>query len=184
VESLLNRGKTKTKKQAVFSPKKSESKPTPAEPHSYEWFITEMKKETQGESPDHSSKEKSSPVEKDSPKEDETEYHTEDVSSQQDGYENFISQFKEEVKSENRHEPLVYGELKIEDEIEATTKIKTLKEKPVIKPESEETTLDPERITQELIHEVASKIAQEIVEKLDKETLDELIRKKIREFGV
>jgi hypothetical protein len=74
--------------------------------------------------------------------------------------------------------------LKIENEIEATTKTKILKEKPVIKPESEETTLDSERITRELIHEVASKIAQEIVEKLDKETLDELIRKKIREFGV
>lgn len=53
-----------------------------------------------------------------------------------------------------------------------------------MKSQDKEVSLDPERITKELIHEVASKVAREVVENLDKETLKNLIRKKIEEFRV
>ncbi|MGB2696661.1 MAG: hypothetical protein WBD28_02225, partial [Candidatus Zixiibacteriota bacterium] len=118
------------------------------------------------------------------PVEDEIEYQAKEVRSEQDGYENFISHFKEDVNFSESPEPLVYGELKVDEEIEPTTKIKTLMGKSTVKSQSEKITLDPERVTRELIHEVASRIAQEIVENLDKETLKSLIRKKIEDFSI
>jgi DNA-binding response OmpR family regulator len=181
LESVLGKGKSEIKTETSSQ---KEPASLPKEPHSYEWFLSEMKKETQGESPEISSSKESSPAEKDSPEENEVEYETREMSSEQDSYENFISQFKEEVKVSGSHEPLVYGELKTEGEIEPITKIKTLKEKPVVKSQNEKPKLDPERVTSELIHEVASKIAREIVESMDKEILRSLIQKKIKEFKI
>jgi DNA-binding response OmpR family regulator len=181
LESVLGKIKSETKTE-TSNQKKSAS--PPMEPHSYEWFISEIKKETLGESPERSSSEEPSFGEKDYPEENEVEYETKEMSSEQDGYENFISQFKEEVKVSGSHEPLVYGELEMDGETEPTTKIKTLKKKPAAKSQNEKLKLDPERVTNELIHEVASKIAQEIVESMDKETLRSLIQKKINDFKI
>lgn len=184
IEPLLNKGKTKAGVEANSNQKELGSKSTPTEPHSYEWFVSEMKEEKEDESLKTSSKKKPSPAEKSPPKEDEIKYETKEVSSQQDGYKNFISQFKEETKVSSAREPLVYSELEIDGETEPTTKIKTLDQKPASEPREKEVTLDPERVTQELIHQVASKIAQEIVENLDKEALKDLINKKIEEFKI
>lgn len=181
MESVL--GKRKSEIKTETSNQKEPVSP-PKEPHSYEWFISEIKKETQEESPEVSSPDEPSPVEKYSPEENEVEFETREMSSEQDGYENFISEFKEEVKVSGAHEPLVYGELEMERKAEPTTKIKTLKKKPTVKSQNEKPKLDPERVTNELIHEVASKIAREIVESMDKKTLRSLIQKKIDEFKI
>ncbi len=179
LESVTGKGKSEVK--AGTSDQK-ESKSQTRELHNYEWFISEMKKEAESVSPETSSPKKPTPSEKNLPSENEMEYETKEVSSEQDGYENFISQFKEEVKVSGSPESLIYGELKMNGEIEPTTKIKTLKEKSAVKSRDEKSTLDPQRVTKELIHEVASKVAQEIVENLDKQYLESLIRKKIEEF--
>ena len=181
LESVLGKVKTETKTETS---NQKESASPPREPRSYEWFISEIKKETQEEYPEVSSPDESSQVEKGTPEENEVEYETREMSSEQDGYENFISQFKEEVNVSGSNEPLVYGELEMDGETEPTTKIKTLKKTPAVKSQNEKPTLDPERVTNELIHEVASKIAQEIVESMDKETLRSLIQKKINEFKI
>ena len=179
LESVSGKGKSEAKEGTSLQ---KERKSLSREPHSYEWFISEMNKEKDNKSPEASSPKEPAPTEKNLPSENEMEYETKEVSSEQDGYENFISHFKEEVKVSGSHEPLVYGELKMNGEIEPTTKIKALKGKPDFKSRDEKPTLDPQRVTKELIHEVASRVAQEIVENLDKEYLESLIRKKIEEF--
>lgn len=182
VKSLLGKGEAKIETDVVSNQKESETKSTAEEPHSYEWFMSEMKKETGDKSHKNSSEEKPSLAEKSSPKEDEIKYETKEVSSQEDGCKNFISQFKEESKVSGAGGSLVYSELKIDVETESTTKIKTLDQKPSSEPGGKEITPDPERVAQELIHQVASKIAREIVENLDKEALKDLIKKKIEEL--
>lgn len=176
-------GKEKSEAKPETSDQKQSKSPT-KEPHSYEWFISEMKKEEEGESSKTSSPKEYSPAEKESSTENEIECDTSEVNSEQNGYKNFISQFKEEVKVSGSPESLVYGELKMNDEIEPTTKIKTLNGKSLAESRDEKQSLDPERVTKELIHEVASKVAQEIVGNMDKEYLESLIRKKIDEFSM
>lgn len=184
VELLAKKRKIDTDGRGISGRKEPESKSTSTRPHTYEWFIAEMKKEVEEDSSHTSSGEKSPAAEKDGPEEDETEYETSEVITRQDSYENFISQFKEETKVEDTHAPLVYSELKIDEEKEPTSKIDTLKQEPSVKQQGKAVALDPERVTKELIHEVASRVAQEIVENLDKESLRNLIRKKIEEFEV
>ena len=183
LESLLDKEKTEIKDEKVPSQIETDSKPIPSQPHNYEWFVSEMQKETEDKSLNTTSQEKPSPAEKDSPQDNEIKYEAKEVSSQ-DGYENFISQFKGEVKTSGPEEPLVYGELEIDGNTEPTTRTKTLEQKPPRETHNKEMSLDPERVTKELIHEVASKIAQEIVENLDKETLENLIKIKIEEFKI
>ncbi len=183
LESLLNKGKTEIEDEKISSQVEPGSEPIPTQPHNYEWFVSEMQKETEDKSPKTSSREKSPPAEKDSSEESEIKCEAKEVSSQ-NGYQNFISHFKEEVKTPGPEESLVYGELEIDGDTEPTTRIKTLEQKPPPETYNKEMTLDPERVTKELIHEVASKIAQEIVENLDKETLENLIKTKIEEFKI
>jgi DNA-binding response OmpR family regulator len=184
VELLAKKSRIDTDGQGVSGGKEPESESTSTRPHTYEWFVSEMKKEAEEDSSHTSSEEGSPAAEKDRPEENEAEYETSEVVTRRDSYENFISQFKEETKVEDTRAPLVYSELKIDEEKEPTSKIDTLKQEPSVKQQGKEIALDPERVTKELIHEVASRVAQEIVENLDKEGLRNLIRRKIEEFGV
>ncbi len=185
VESLLDRGEdVEAKEKSVSDRKPGESKSTPGKPRTYEWFVSEIKKDGEDEPVSTSPGNEPSRTEEDSPEEDKMEYEAKQVDSQKDGYENFVSQFKEEIKASGPGGTLAYGELRTNDETDSTTKIKTLKHQSFMKSQDKEVSLDPERITKELIHEVASKVAREVVENLDKETLKNLIRKKIEEFRV
>ncbi|MGB2698240.1 MAG: response regulator, partial [Candidatus Zixiibacteriota bacterium] len=51
LESVLGRAKSEDKVE-ISKQNKRETKSPRREPHSYEWFISEMKKETEGESPE------------------------------------------------------------------------------------------------------------------------------------
>jgi len=183
VESLLKAQGTYRDRAAVSVGGESDTERTSVRSHGYEWFVSEMQKEAQGESGGPLSKDKPPPPKKDRPEEIEMKSKTKEPASGENGYQNFISQFKEEIKVEGTHGPLVYAELEIDDEKEEKTRIATSKEQPTVSPKGKEMTLDPDRVAKELVHEVASRVAREIVENMDKESLKHLIRKKIEEFN-
>ena len=184
VESLVKARGAYTDRMPVSTSGESDTEPTSAGSHGYEWFVSEIQKEARGEPDSVRPEDKPSPPKKDGPEEIELKSKTKEPVSEEDGYQNFISQFKEEIKVEGTHEPLVYAELEINDDKEETTKVAAPKEQPIARPKGKETALDPDRVAKELVHEVASRVAQEIVENMDRENLKHLIRKKIEEFNL
>jgi len=166
----------------------SEQEKPKTQAHGYEWFLTEMKKEmdqvSRGES---ETPKKEVEIEKTDRiilegerSKREPEFKVKELVSNQSGYENFISEFRKDVDKEEKSEPMVYSELKVEENLEETLGSDKIQEK-VVKGvrKTERGEVDYQKLTGELIQKIAAEVAQKIVGMIDKKFLEEEIKKEI-----
>jgi len=172
---------------------KSESQKPKTPAHGYDWFITEMKKEMNQISPGKSEAPKKEVefektdmimLEGERSKK-EPEFKVKEMVSNQSGYENFISEFRKDIGEKETQEPVVYSELKVEENLSETLGSDKIQEKVVKDARGTEVgEIDYQKLTEELIQKIAAEVAQKIVGMIDKKFLEQEIKKRIEEIKV
>jgi CheY-like chemotaxis protein len=86
----------------------------------------------------------------------------------QNSYDKFVTEFKKEMEGLGEDEPMVYQEMRLET--------------PDVEKEEESKKLDYEDLTQRIVEEVSTKIAQKIVDKIDAQEIKLLIKERVKEL--
>lgn len=176
-----------------LSEKKEEKK---NQVHGYDWFISEMKKEMGQILPEKSfdlkkdKKESAEEIvlnkdlkEKAISQKKDKEFKVKELNSQKEGYDNFIFEQKNKDIEDPTTPEVVYTELKFDDEPEKKrAEQKNAKHSSKKSLDVTFSDFDYKEITDKLVEQISTKLAEKIASMIDRKALEEEIKKRLGEF--
>lgn len=94
---------------------------------------------------------------------------------QEDSYEQFVSEFKKEMKGLEEDEPMVYQEMRLQTSGEQEPGLRAIESAGV-------RDLDFEDLTRKIVNEVSARVAEKIAEKIDAQEIKQMIKEKIQQL--
>jgi len=158
--------------------------------HGYDWFISEMKKEMGEVMPEGSSdvgkdeEESKEVITSDQGKDKQTisqekgeEFRSKELNTPKKGFDNFIFMQKDGEKEDSITQGMVYSEINFDESTEqkrSEEKTSTI--------DLKVSDLDIKEITEKLVAQISTKVAEKIAQMIDRKVLEEEIKKSLEEL--